>query len=225
MKSLAAFALFAIAWSSLAWSSVATATEVLPFVENRQLCAEIRAIEFPDSLRPDLASGLTNKVLLRISLWSEAKSIGQRNVEIAVKYDLWDEKFRLALRVDDKLMASTDYATVQDVMQFLSNPKLSGLFAINGLETKVLTLQIDMLLNPIARERLDKVRKWVKENSAYVPDPSARFDRGRIAGGESNNSLFNKIFEQYSSGADVAAIWRTNAVSSSFKLQELRDAR
>jgi hypothetical protein len=44
-------------------------------------------------------------------------------------------------------------------------------------------------------------------------------------GSARSNAIFNRIFEQYARGADVAAIWKESLSSTPFKIQEVSDER
>jgi hypothetical protein len=52
------------------------------------------------------------------------------------------------------------------------------------------------------------IRKWVAENSTPV-----NADQG-IA---TSNTVFNRIFEQYADGSDLAAVWRVELKSPPFR--------
>jgi hypothetical protein len=77
-----------------------------------------------------------------------------------------------------------------------------------------------MLLNPIERERLEAIKKWVIENNTSIPADTSGFSDKRV-GSSRSNEVFNKIFEQYAQGADVAASWKESLSSSPFKIPEL----
>jgi hypothetical protein len=76
-----------------------------------------------------------------------------------------------------------------------------------------LTVKVEVLLNPISRERMRMVRKWVAENNT----PQIGGDQGVPV----SNAIFNRIFEQYATGADVAAVWRTEGASVPFRITDL----
>jgi hypothetical protein len=57
------------------------------------------------------------------------------------------------------------------------------------------------------------IRKWVAENS--TPDVGA--DQGI----STSNTIFNRIFEQYADGSDVAAEWRVDVTSPPFRPRSL----
>jgi len=192
--------------------------QLTPAVQKGQLGLILDAPAYPDTLGKDLTSGLTNRILIRVTLARGTEVVGTRAVEIAVRYDLWDEHFTTTVTLDG---AQTDVKIITGMEQmqaFLRRLSLPRLFAGNGLEhAPPLTLTAEVLLNPVDRERMEMIRKWVAQNNV---GPGA-------VGGRNNGDLavaiFNKIFEQYSKGADVAAVWRETSVSRPFLLEELAD--
>lgn len=217
MKSLVLFAL-------LLSSSGILAAELSPAMDGERLGANIRGIGFPATFSRDLKSGLTNRILIRVTLLTGSPTHRHSAVDIAVQYDLWDERFALTMTVNDRPIAARSYRTTTDIIAFLSDLRLADLFATDALNAgDELTLQAEVLFNPIDKERMEKIRKWVTENSAYVPlEPGAA---GGAPAGPTANAIFNRIFEQYASGSDVAAIWKDSASSKPFRLEDLHRDR
>jgi hypothetical protein len=195
----------------LLWATTAEAAELTAVIADRQIGARVQALALPPSLRKDLRSGLTNRLLLRVSLLEGKQPRGTATVEIALKYDLWDELFRSELIVNGSARTAPTLRTVDEALSWLSDLSLPQLFD-RPASAGALTLRAEVLLNPIERERMEQIRKWVKENSSYVPlegSPSG-------TASASSNSVFNRIFEEYAAGQDVAAQWRQEVVSAPF---------
>jgi hypothetical protein len=187
------------------------------------LGARVRGLRFPQTLPKDLTSGLTSRILARVMLLAPGQPTGQHLVEITVKYDLWDETFRFTLAVDDRVLASEIHATLEAVLGRLREAKLPELFPEAGLERGVTyTLRAEVLLNPIDRERMEKIRKWVAENSTYAPGQAGVPDSRTSS---TSNELFNRIFEEYAAGAAAAATWSETAVSSPFRPESVPHER
>jgi hypothetical protein len=105
---------------------------------------------------------------------------------------------------------------MDQVQTFLRRLRLPRLFATNALERqRPFTLTADILLNPVDRERMEMIRKWVAQNNIGPGNLDAR------NGGDVAVAIFNKIFEQYAKGAEVAAVWSETSVSQPFRLEEL----
>lgn len=197
-------------------AAIGWAAQLTPSLESGQLSVLVESTALPDSLRKDLTSGLTNRILIRVTLASGAQIVQQRAVEIAVRYDLWDERFVTSIALDGTETQARDLQSVDEVQALLRQLRLPRLFATTGMTpTRLHTVTAEILLNPVDRERMEMIRKWVAENSIAPADIG-----GRNTGGLSL-ALFNRIFEQYATGADIAAIWRERITSRPFKLEDL----
>jgi transposase len=188
----------------------ASAADIAPVIRDRHIGARVRGLALPDSLRKDLRSGLTNRLLLRITLLERGQTLANANVEIALKYDLWDERFRSQLTVNGTPLTAPELRSVEDAWKWLLDLSLIPLFDRPATAAAV-TMRADVLLNPIERERMDQIREWVKENSRYVPREGAL-----SATSASSNSIFNRIFERYAADPNTGAQWRQEVTSVLF---------
>lgn len=204
-----------LAWLLLIGTSV-HAAELTHFIVERKIGARVYALEFPESLRKDLRSGLTNRLLVRARLLQGEQPRGVTIVEIALKYDLWDEKFKTELSINGAPTAAPSLRTVEEAVAWLSDLRLPGLFDVPAA-SGTFTMNAEALLNPIERERLERIREWVKENSNYVPLDGGVQGRTAESG---SNAIFNRIFEQYAAGDGVAAQWRRAVVSAPFTVNQ-----
>ena len=198
------------------------AAEVTPLPGVGRIGVRLRDLNLPATLPKELTSGLTNRILVRLQLNASAKPVAQTAVEMAVKYDLWDETFRLTIMVDRRLVRDETLPSLDRVLVFLHDAQLPALFATDGLAHDAsLILEADVLLNPIEQERMDKIRKWVAENSTHAPADPTVPDAGAPVGAAMSNALFNRIFEQYASGSSVAVVWHQSVTSRPFTLDAL----
>ena len=201
------------------YAAGACAAQLTPAVQNGQLGLVLESASYPDSLRKDLTSGLTNRILIRVRLARGNEILRTRAVEIAVRYDLWDEHFTTTVTLDGVEADTRTIQNMEEMQAFLRRLQLRRLFATNGIDRKQpLSLTAEILLNPVDRERMEMIRKWVAQNNIGPSDAG-----GRNGGGDLAVSIFNKIFEQYAKGADVAAAWRETSVSLPFRLEALAD--
>jgi hypothetical protein len=202
------------------------AGEVTPFLTDGHIGVRIRDVRFPASLRKELTSGLTNRLLIRVVLLAEKHANEQKAVEMAVKYDLWDENFRLTVTVDQRMIRDEVLPDVDRVLGFLHDIRLPDLFVPGELTGAAsFRVNIDVLLDPIDRERMERVRKWVAENSAHAPTDPTQPDTSAPVGASMSNALFNSIFEQYASGTSVAAAWHETVASKPFTREALEHDR
>ena len=204
-----------LTWLLLIGTTV-QAAELTHFIAERRIGARVQALAFPESLRKDLRSGLTNRLLVRASLLQGDQSRGTAIVEIALKYDLWDERFKTELSINGVAASAPTLRTVEEAVAWLSDLRLPDLLDVPAI-AGTFTLRAEALLNPIERERLERIREWVKENSNYVPLDGGVPGRTTESG---SNAIFNRIFEQYVAGDDVAAQWRREVVSAPFSVTQ-----
>ena len=196
------------------------AAELKLFLKDNQLGALIHEVQYPDSLSRDLTSGLSNKILIQFTLSVDSRPSLQKYVEIIVKYDLWNENFHLSTSGDGKNV-SQNFKNIKEVLAWLKELKMEALFQMKNLDrAQAVSIQSQILLNPVERERLEKVKKWVTQNSTSTA-PSEPGRSLSTAGRSSRSTLFNKIFEQYSDGQNVAAIWKTDLSSTTLPLSEV----
>ncbi len=197
----------------------AGAAELIPVAEGNQLGAQLRAVHLPDTLRKDLVSGLTNRMLIRMTLAADERTISRSVVAIGIKYDLWEESFRMTTSVDDREQPARTLAKIEDVLSVLADLPLSAVAQSSDLQPgRPHTLTAEVLFDPIDRERMENIRRWVARNSA-LPSGGAQ----AAAGGSSPSAtLFNAIFEQYAAGADIASASRDTATSAPFKPEQLK---
>ncbi len=148
----------------------AVAGELTPFSDGTRLGARLKNLSLPASFRKDLRSGLTNRLLLRVELVAESQILETQTIELAVKYDLWDENFRVTMDAGQGMTTESVLASEQQVLAFLSDVPLPGLFDMARLQrSQDHLLRGDALLNPIEQERMKMIRKWVSENSTQTP--------------------------------------------------------
>lgn len=191
------------------WTASSHAAELTQILHNRMIGARLTGLNFPDSVHKDLRSGLTNRVLIRVLLNEQDKLRGTRSIEVAIRYDLWDETFSVVQRRDGTVVIEQVLTTQGEILAYLSGLDMPDLFPAIA-STGPLTLRADVLLNPIQRERMEQIQKWVRENSSHVPLEGATES--------TSNAMFNRIFEQYARSGDAAAEWRESAVSPAFSV-------
>jgi hypothetical protein len=193
----------------------APAAEVLVDVNEGKLGARVDGLAFPATLWKDLTSGLTNRIYAQVTLAGPRATVGEKVVEVAIRYDLWDQTFSVVTAVNGTTVETRTLASPAEVNSLLAALPLPRIFDIPTLSaTGELTMRIEVLLNPIDREKLRMIRKWVAQNST----PEAGPNRGLSM----SNALFNRIFEQYADGSNVAAVWRAAVESRPFRLDQLK---
>lgn len=207
-----------LAFLLLAGTLPASAADLVPFAEGSYVGAQLRGLRLPESLRKDLASGLTNRMLIRMTLAAEGRTISRAVIALGIKYDLWDETFRMTLFVDDRELPARTLTQIEDVLSLLANLPLHDVLRTSDLQPgRTHTLLAEVLFDPVDRERMENIRRWVARNSAL---PSG--GGGPTGGSSPSAALFNAIFEQYAEGADIASSSRDTAASASFRPGQLK---
>jgi hypothetical protein len=203
----------------LAAAVPASAAELIAVAEGNTVGAQLRGVRLPDSLRKDLVSGLTNRMLIRMTLAAEGRTISQSVINLGIKYDLWEENFRMTTAVNDRELPARTLAKIEDVLSVLADLSLNAVVQSSDLQAgRTYTLLAEVLFDPIDRERMENIRRWVARNSA-LPAGGVQ----TAAGGSSPSAtLFNAIFEQYAAGADIASTSRDTAMSAPFRLEQLK---
>ena len=157
----------ALALLLLACFANSNAADVEAIRREGKLGVRVLAVAYPANLSKDLVSGLTNRLYARISLLESGKILEQRAVEIALRYDLWDEKFSLVSTMNETVVESRTLANIAEVESMLAALTLPGLFDIGRLTDKHdYLLRVELLLNPIDREKMSTIRKWVSQNTS-----------------------------------------------------------
>lgn len=207
----------AIALLVLVANTGADAAEVSATLVEGKLGARIEALAFPATLPKELTSGLTNRLYAQVSLADSRTILGKKVVEISIRYDLWDQTFAIVSTMDGTIAESRTLANLTEVNALLAALPLPGLFEASTLPATDLRLRVEVLLNPIDREKMQMIRKWVAQNST----PEAAGGPGITV----SNAIFNRIFEQYADGSNVAAAWRAAVSSRPFRLDSLKNER
>ena len=196
------------------------AGELVPDFTGGRIGARIKDLNFPATLSKDLASGLTNRILVRVELLSGTRVAAKSTAEVTVKYDLWDENYRVIVVVDGHVTVDSLYATLAEVRAFLRDLHVPTPFAPGGsTSTEALALRVQVLLNPLDRERMEHIREWVKQNSTPAPSDPTSPDAAAPVGAAASNALFDRIFAQYAGGTDLAAAWHESVDSKPFKVE------
>jgi hypothetical protein len=187
----------------------------------------VSGVAFPTRLPQDLKSGLSNNILIRLELLHDSQIDAQADVLLAVRYDLWEEVFSITETSGSLTVLHEELGTVDKVMDFLSRISVPDVLGLEKRPTTgIYRLRARILLNPIDKERLDNLQKWVAENAGSVgsENTGAPGELGAgltaPAGAPAPNSLCNRIFRGYS-GTGAAATWLETVESRPFTVKEL----
>jgi len=213
-----------LALLSLLGANDIRAAQLTPLLQRGELGVDLKGATLPPTLRKDLVSGLTNRIVIRVTLVRAGQPVAQRLVGFAIKYDLWEETFGVKVEVDDMPVSASTGQSLDEVITMLSDLNLPHLFAVDAsAPEKSIVLTAEILFDPIEKERMEEIRKWVAENNRSGPPEASSLSAGLPASRSTSARLFNRIFEQYAAGAPVAATWKQTVTSKPFKLEELQN--
>ena len=200
------------------------AAQLTPLLQRGELGVDLKGASLPPTLRKDLVSGLTNRIVIRVTLLSSGQPVAQKLVGFAIKYDLWEESFGVKVDVDAMLVSASTGQKLDEVIAMLTDLNLPHLFAVDASTAdQSITLTAEILFDPVEKERMEEIRKWVAENNRSGPPEASSLSAGLPAPRSTSARLFNRIFEQYASGAPVAATWKQTVTSKPFRLAELQN--
>jgi hypothetical protein len=198
--------------------------QLTPLLQRGELGVDLMGASLPPTIRKDLVSGLTNMIVIRVTLESEGQPVARRLVGFAVKYDLWEEKFGVKVEVDDMPVSASTGQDLDEVIAMLTDLNLPHLFTTDAATSgKNVTLTAEILFDPIEKERMEEVRKWVAENNRSAAPDAGSLGAGLPVPRSTSARLINRIFEQYAAGAAVGAAWKQTVTSKPFKLEELQN--
>jgi hypothetical protein len=200
------------------------AAQLTPLLQRGELGVDLKGASLPPTLRKDLVSGLTNRSVIRVTLLSSGQPVAQKLVGFAIKYDLWEESFGVKVDVDAIPVSASTGQKLDEVIAMLIDLNLPRLFAVDASTShQSIALTAEILFDPIEKERMEEIRKWVAENNRSGPPEASSLSAGLPAPRSTSARLFNRIFEQYAAGASVAASWKQTVTSKPFSLEELQN--
>jgi hypothetical protein len=191
------------------------AAELRPQITERHLGIALTDLKLPTSLATDIQSGLENRILFRIEVLAGTRQVVRTDVGLVVKYDLWDEIFYVRMLPVSGERKEVIFKRGDEVLRHIANLQLPALFALESLpRSGPWTLKMEVFIDPVEEEKIDRVSKWVAANSA----PNTVGLETPLAG--KSNELFNRLFEQYLRGHELAAPWKTIVTSAPFDPQK-----
>jgi hypothetical protein len=202
--------------------SAVQAAEPIPFLQEGRLGVVVSNVRLPPTVRKDLVSGLSNHILVQVTLAERATQLARTAVGIDVKYDLWDETFSMQTSDGDTVAQSRTYRSLDEAVAALSRLSLPGLFKPEAAwRGQPLVLSVEVLFDPIEKERMDELRQWVAENSTPSRTQAGRELSLPADAPSESRAWFNRIFSQYAAGAGIAAAWQDRGTSAPFRLEDL----
>ena len=107
----------------------ALAAELTALRREQRVGARLQDLDYPASLRKDLVSGLTNRLLIRIRLQREDRLLEEAAIQVAIRYDLWDEVFHVTTTTPFRETSRTE-ASLEATLRSLADLYLADVFAL-----------------------------------------------------------------------------------------------
>ena len=216
---------YVIFFLSLIISFDSAAATVKPIVQHEHLGIKISGVKYPKSLNEELMSGLTTQLIINIELIqnnTRYKSLS----EINIKYDLWDEVFHYRQSVNGTISRNEKLNHRDEVTLLLSEIAVQPTIKLEQLDPhSTAKIKINLYLNPVERERIEKIRKWVAKNNVPSKGTSLNGHSGlsnnKNSQRNSASSMFLEIFNQYTRGENIASEWKKELESEHFSIGEL----
>jgi hypothetical protein len=151
-------------------------------------------------MKKDLTSGFPTKVLILVRVIElPSRLVTEQIFTIESKYDLWEEKFNVASSASGKLII----AHQEELEKMLESPGPLSLLPVSDLKPGA-KYRVEMLetLNPLEKEKLDSVQKWVTGQRLMARGVSSGAEAGltNVVPETTFTSLFYSIWKRASEG-------------------------
>lgn len=200
-------------------SSLATATHIESRVDNQGQYFSVVDLPLPEKLlNKEMTSGLPNNVSVIVKLYHQQKLITQTRVNTKIIYDLWDEVFIVETFNPPSLLVNR-YAKKSNLMAELREFNLSALLSNNeiNIPANKLTATVQVIYNPVDKERIKRVQQWIRENNGYSQLNTEQFQKDNLPPNNSGNGLrfkklFDKIIDDYIPEEGFSAQWKSTVI-------------
>ena len=212
----------------------AVGAELSTEIKQNNLNVRFTGIDYPAQfVDKELDSGLPNTITVYMTLMADDKLLHGLTINYQVVYDLWDEVYIVHKNVSDGGSNQQRFKTKAALLEFLSAIEQLGFYTKTGLAKSRLSneqntqLSAQVIVNPIKAERIKKIQAWIASSKGFEAklseDKSVQVvstsptgsvgAEGSTASGPRFQKLFDQILEQYMSGDDLPALWRSEKVT------------
>ncbi len=210
------------------FSPHALAEQPVPFIRDGAVGLKMKGLTLPiDLFNKSLKSGLSTSFLVQAVFVDTHGANLQKSWLIKFRYDLWDEHFIIDQQEKESVIAKSE----KDLFDKLSNLTLYPIIAKNEWQMKGVTqARVRFWLNPIEKEKIKEIRKWISKNAVA----SAGEGKSGIPGGAPGPmpatsghgirfpGLFDRLLDKQST---PSATWTTTLESKPFQLKDLANEK
>ncbi len=134
---------------------------------------------FPKGVQEKLSSGLTQQVLIKVSLErrGETPPVAYWARNIGVTYKLWEEKYIVSLE-DISGRRSASVKTKRQAVDLAGALVEAPITDVRGIPAGAYRLRVRIETNPVSKEMVEKIRQWLarsRASKADAPAPSNYF--------------------------------------------------
>ena len=130
---------------------------------------------FTPKVKEKLKSGLPTRVMVQINLERQGKSkpVAFWFRSATIVYDLWEEEFVVTVR-DSRGRRSTRVETLEDVVSLTGALWSTKVASTRTLEPGTYRLQIVAEANPVSKEMVEDIRRWLARPTSRQAGAAAR---------------------------------------------------
>lgn len=164
---------YLILFPMLLLTITAQSAELNVRIKDTELSLSVSDINYPEHLlEKELKSGLPNDISLLVAINQDGKKVFVTRLNYQITYDLWDEIYQVRTTSSTIKSATQAAKPHHELVTLITQIRLSSKDAVRHLQTDAkyqVTAQV--LVNPVKKERIDKIRNWIAESQGYVPVP------------------------------------------------------
>lgn len=233
---------FSILLSYVSLSRSCIAIELSTDISEQKIKMQVSNINYPEEiLAKQLNSGLPNNISALFSLQQANETVFVAKINYQITYDLWDEVYQLVISNSFDEPVSKVINSKALLMSMLNQINFTSHEAFMQLQPKKhYEVKVKILVNPVASERINKIRAWIATSQGYSVDPEksqlnkpAPVSRGSINNQGINDpsihfttssarprfqKLFDQLLEQHIAATDTPALWQSDVASINISL-------
>ncbi len=191
--------------------SLGNASSLIPFRSGASLGANLKITELPKELfKKNLKNGFTTTLLYKVSIQNPKGPLPANQQVFTVYYDLWNEEFYANFPLAPGKKPAV-LRTPEEVMARMEEVVFLPLTPLVELDPQApIQIKAQVYLDPIQKDRLAAVGKWISENSLSIERTS------------SPNSVFSALVNQYLNEGLASLSWKTEISSKPFRVSDLK---
>lgn len=176
--------LFTTALFGLFYSPNLECIELKAEANNKHLIVTVTDVKYPDDItEKELSSGLPNDITLIVSISHQGNKVFALSANYQITYDLWDEVYRVKITDSLGKVFNKSIGKKQQVMAFIEQLTIENEMAIAGLQDNVVyNLSAQVLVNPVKRERINKIKAWIADSQGYSYSNDSESDASVVSG-------------------------------------------